>query len=905
MDGPDLLVGLVHSCVRLAYLAGGVIRAVQADRERSEEGAEGKDALAAIGASLKDASDTRSYLTTADLRAQKVIVDGLRREFPGLVLVGEEEEDAGAAGGALADPAAWYPAPDGPPATQADSATLVVASDLPAGSFEALTLKELVVFIDPVDGTREFVQGRLLSVQTLIGISWRGRAIAGVIGLPFHDGAVGSCCAPASQAGGMVLHSVVGAGGLFGTAAAEAAAVAVAPGWQRSHPAESLVVATSKAVKEPVLQRAHAMVGGERLIAGGCGNKVLRLCIGAADVTLFNLGTSLWDTCATEAILVACGGTMTTLLGTPIEHTATVPTANRLGVVATAPSFEKAVVGGGRTHRRLCAEFVQQLNADLAALVGGGISCGSGGGCDSSQGAPPLAVQALDIARSIDGEPFSVDLLAALIGHPPGAIAGYRCDEADAVRYKQSVASRVRLLPAPAGDSAAEQSEGSLTAPTSFFYKRAVLRELPHALKKARIYPFKIRRDVRSNMVEASFLAHSTELPRAFMAASGVQIALPYRVEQAAYPEANPIDSRFALYLFDFSPDLGWRQHAHLAAPELQAALRALARWHSFFWLSRDSNAAAAVEKARLADMLWASGSYWHLGQQPQGQLAKLRPNWTRLQKEFGFPEEWDLGARLERVALRASMEAHGLDKSNIKVTAATATKTEETVAAARSSVDNNVDAAWGEGAGGEKGKASAAGREPGRAWRNASFQTIIHGDPKAANFFFRGREGEEVKGGKVESSTGTGTSGDPSVGIIDCQWCGCGLGAVDVAYCIAASADKSVFAGGRPTHAVIQGYLDDYYSALLSAFIEFGVAADASSSAALLPADVLQEQFEWAWIDLSRVIVGDHWGSLTREMVAAREGKPSFNACNKSLEVGRATMELADEYLRRRERGI
>ena len=72
-----------------------------------------------------------------------------------------------------------------------------------------------------------------------------------------------------------------------------------------------------------------------RVIAGGCGNKILHLLRGEADVTLFNLGTSLWDTCATEALLVAAGGAMTTLLGTPINHSASVPTANRLGVNMT------------------------------------------------------------------------------------------------------------------------------------------------------------------------------------------------------------------------------------------------------------------------------------------------------------------------------------------------------------------------------------------------------------------------------------------------------------------------------------------------------------------------------------------------------------------------------------------
>ena len=84
---------------------------------------------------------------------------------------------------------------------------------------------------------------------------------------------------------------------------------------------------------------------------------------------------------------------------------------------------------------------------------------------------------------------------------------------------------------------------------------------------------------------------------------------------------------------------------------ELGASLRALAAWHAFFWLAHDPDGA----KAALAEELWAAGSYWHLGQQPAGQLAKLQPNFARLAAEFGYPLEWDLGARLERVAMQAS----------------------------------------------------------------------------------------------------------------------------------------------------------------------------------------------------------------------------------------------------------
>ena len=43
------------------------------------------------------------------------------------------------------------------------------------------------MFLDPIDGTAEFVKGNLDVVQTLLGISVRGRAVAGVANLPFND----------------------------------------------------------------------------------------------------------------------------------------------------------------------------------------------------------------------------------------------------------------------------------------------------------------------------------------------------------------------------------------------------------------------------------------------------------------------------------------------------------------------------------------------------------------------------------------------------------------------------------------------------------------------------------------------------------------------------------------------
>ena len=157
------LVELLSTCVDAARKGCDEIRAVQ--HRRSTAGG-------ALASTRKDADDPRSALTEADTAAQIAIVNALRTAWPGLRIVGEEEEEESPDKGAalrrnlLDDACAPHPA--------------TIAWREP--------LDVLTVFVDPVDGTREFVEGRLDAVQCLIGIACRGRAVAGAIGLPFPDG---------------------------------------------------------------------------------------------------------------------------------------------------------------------------------------------------------------------------------------------------------------------------------------------------------------------------------------------------------------------------------------------------------------------------------------------------------------------------------------------------------------------------------------------------------------------------------------------------------------------------------------------------------------------------------------------------------------------------------------------
>ncbi len=91
------------------------------------------------------------------------------------------------------------------------------------------------------------------------------------------------------------------------------------------------------------------------LVAGGCGNKVLQLLLNRADLAVFNLQCSRWDTCATAAVLMACGGNLTTFFGRPIEHSvrADGQYTNDLGVVASTRGF-------GGVHASLCEALAKE-----------------------------------------------------------------------------------------------------------------------------------------------------------------------------------------------------------------------------------------------------------------------------------------------------------------------------------------------------------------------------------------------------------------------------------------------------------------------------------------------------------------------------------------------------------------
>jgi 3'-phosphoadenosine 5'-phosphosulfate (PAPS) 3'-phosphatase len=159
---PLRLRELLAACVSAGWLAGEVIREVVAENVD----------LAMVN---KDANKYDPQ-TVADRRSQQRIIYALRTLWPQLQIVGEEGElDA--------------PAPID--AVQPDVQGFL--ADLPTelASHRDVLDKELdpqhlVMWIDPLDGTKKFAEKKYDEVSVLLGIAYHQRPIAGVMHLPFH-----------------------------------------------------------------------------------------------------------------------------------------------------------------------------------------------------------------------------------------------------------------------------------------------------------------------------------------------------------------------------------------------------------------------------------------------------------------------------------------------------------------------------------------------------------------------------------------------------------------------------------------------------------------------------------------------------------------------------------------------
>lgn len=240
--------------------------------------------------------------TEADRSAQRCIVASLARQFPNVKIIGEE--------GSLTNlevPSDWI-------VTDCDSN--VISQQCPADYLQVKD-EDIVIWVDPLDGTNEYTQGFLEHVTVLVGLSIKGKAVGGVIHQPYYN-------YKKSETTGRTIW------GLIGIGAGEISS--------NTPPPNKFIVVTSRTHSDKLVESAiSALKPDETLKVGGAGYKVLALIEGQAHAYVFaSKGCKKWDTCAPEGILRACGGKLTDIHGDDYQYHENVSFPNSRGVFATA-----------------------------------------------------------------------------------------------------------------------------------------------------------------------------------------------------------------------------------------------------------------------------------------------------------------------------------------------------------------------------------------------------------------------------------------------------------------------------------------------------------------------------------------------------------------------------------------
>lgn len=229
-------------------------------------------------------------VTRADREANALICERLGAQFPGVPIVAEESPPDRYAGFEAA-PECW--------------------------------------FVDPLDGTREFV-ARNGEFAVMIGLARDGRAALGVIVAPTWPRA---------------FVGIVGEGAWEVARDGTRAPIRVS-----SH--SSLAGATilvSRSRRPPGVSSLIATAGATEVVYGSSGLKAALVATGANDVYLQpGLAGMRWDACASEALVVAAGGECTDATGHAFDYRTT-DLSNARGLIATNARLHRATIDAFRT----------------------------------------------------------------------------------------------------------------------------------------------------------------------------------------------------------------------------------------------------------------------------------------------------------------------------------------------------------------------------------------------------------------------------------------------------------------------------------------------------------------------------------------------------------------------------
>lgn len=185
--------------------------------------------------------------------------------------------------------------------------------------------KERAWLIDPMDGTKNFIQ-RDGDFAVQIGLALDGQVVAGVVYQPERD---------------KLYRASLGDGAWIENKDTAPRRMSVST---RTN-AREMVLASSRSHRSPRMERVVNRIGFKSEVRrGSVGVKIGLITEQQADLYLhLSPSTKQWDTCAPEIILHEAGGRLTDLFGQPLRYNG-VRIDNRNGIVATNGAAHEMVI---------------------------------------------------------------------------------------------------------------------------------------------------------------------------------------------------------------------------------------------------------------------------------------------------------------------------------------------------------------------------------------------------------------------------------------------------------------------------------------------------------------------------------------------------------------------------------
>ncbi|CAG2176865.1 unnamed protein product [Oppiella nova] len=305
----SLVLKIIASSINISKQAGVIVRDVMKTGD-----------LAVVDKGINDLQ------TEADRRAQNCIITSLSKQFPKISIIGEETLD---------------------PNDKIEDHWMVTTYDESVFKHKCpeewlnVTDEDIVVWVDPLDGTSEYTQGLLDHVTVLIGLSVKGRAIGGIIHQPFYNYENETDYSKL----GRTIWGLVGLGAFGFT--------------HKQPPVGKVIVTTTRSHSSATINAAiDAIKPDEVLRVGGAGHKVLLVIEGKAHAYVFpSRGCKKWDTCAPEGVLQSLGGRLTDVFGADLLYDKDVNHTNELGVLATHDALT--------AHPFFLSKFTDDVKASL------------------------------------------------------------------------------------------------------------------------------------------------------------------------------------------------------------------------------------------------------------------------------------------------------------------------------------------------------------------------------------------------------------------------------------------------------------------------------------------------------------------------------------------------------------